>query len=339
MEMDIPVSGPEGQPYTLFGNLCKKQGDWPSKVVFFVHGTTLDSRSFDWQFKHKHYSAVQKFLGAGYATMAVDRLGSGRSTAPASTDVTVTSTVATLHQVVEKLRDGSLGASFDSVYFHGHSQGSVFGWVLGQAYPQDFDAFVIVGAIHDTPPALFGAPGSLLETYQLQANLDPAFSDLGLDPGYITMVDGAQGVLWFGAGSHIHSSDVAETLKSFASFPGAVEAALSLALQNPPPELGIPPLVPCGQPGRTSPSCALTKPVYVMAGDVDTSVCGGYGPLPMPCTTSALEAFESQFYPPGALDGHVYIPEGTQTGHYLFAHDSYDAAAEWLISTMQADGL
>jgi pimeloyl-ACP methyl ester carboxylesterase len=119
----------------------------------------------------------------GYATFAIDRIGTGRSTLPASsTDVTYNAQVSTVHQVVTALRTqpGLFGGEhWNSIVGVGHSLGS--GTLVGVAAnnPGDVSALVLTGYGAAVTPqtlqldALYQKPANTLSTQW--ANLDSGY--------------------------------------------------------------------------------------------------------------------------------------------------------------------
>jgi pimeloyl-ACP methyl ester carboxylesterase len=64
---------------------------------------------------------VRRATEAGYATLAIDRLGDGASTRPAGRRLTWGNAALTVAAAVSALRTGSLGAAFENVVLVGHS--------------------------------------------------------------------------------------------------------------------------------------------------------------------------------------------------------------------------
>src|SRR5262249_23717719 len=138
---------------------------------------------WDFPFKEKRYSHVEGALEAGYATFNIDRIGTGLSTMPPSYLVTVDATVDSLHQIIQGLRSGAIGAHpFSKVVYFGRSRSTAYGWQIGASYPQDIDAFVFTGLLHETTQFWV----DLVNTHIIPANLDPLFEEKNLDDGYVT---------------------------------------------------------------------------------------------------------------------------------------------------------
>lgn len=149
----------------------------------------------------------------GYATLAIDRLGTGRSTLPASsTDVTYDAQVSTVHQVISALRGGAPGLfggrAWNSIVGVGHSLGS--GTMLGVAAgdPGDVNALVLTGYGPTVTPQTL----QLGALYQVPANtLEPQWANL--DSGYVSVIpDDVENIgLLYPPGTSQDGFDAAET--------------------------------------------------------------------------------------------------------------------------------
>jgi pimeloyl-ACP methyl ester carboxylesterase len=176
----LPVSLAPGQPATqqIFTRLCRPPGRTPDTVQLLVHGCLYNSLYWDFPDPTDatdRYSYVAHATEAGYATLAVDMLGNGRSSHPLSGQVTVDAGVWVLHQVVLALR----AAGFAKVVEVSWSFGTFFSWLEVSRY-HDVDAAVFTGATHH----LAVSPALLKDAL----SLEPA----GPDPGYLTTQPGTR---------------------------------------------------------------------------------------------------------------------------------------------------
>jgi pimeloyl-ACP methyl ester carboxylesterase len=139
--------------------------------------------------RYNYAAAANK---AGFATLAIDRIGSGRSSHPLSTEITIESNVFTVYQVVQAIRRGEItspgGEQFHKVVYVGHSYGTVVGWFLATDYGEGLDAAVFTGNVRGVTVT---AP-LLLYPSLYPATLDPKFAGDGLDPGYLTILPGTR---------------------------------------------------------------------------------------------------------------------------------------------------
>jgi pimeloyl-ACP methyl ester carboxylesterase len=182
-DVNIPVALMVGQPTNqkVFAELCLPRGRAPQTVQLLVHGTTYNHTYWDFPYQPPKYSYVDAAVRAGYAVLAIDRIGDGQSSHPPSGQIVFPSTVYTLHQVVDDLRNGTLGTKFDSVIEVGHSLGSSYA-VDEQSTYQDADALILTGYGHQVSPSFQKLSGPTL----YPAVDDPKFADSGLDTGYVT---------------------------------------------------------------------------------------------------------------------------------------------------------
>ncbi|KJK42221.1 hypothetical protein UK23_38195 [Lentzea aerocolonigenes] len=165
---------------TMYGKLCIPQG--ATSVQVLVPGATYTSAYWDIPVQPDVRSVRLAMNHAGIATMAVDRIGTGRSSKPLSLLVTVPSQADAVHQVVQRMR-----AQFQKVFMGGHSLGSVVAIVEAATY-HDVDGVLITGMTNqwDYVKALPTIISSIPVT------LDPRLGRLGLDPGYLTTVPGSR---------------------------------------------------------------------------------------------------------------------------------------------------
>jgi pimeloyl-ACP methyl ester carboxylesterase len=310
--VEVPVVFADVPGATIHGELCQpKFGPQPDTVEFLVHGSTHNSNYWDFPFKPKRYSHVEMALDAGYATFNIDRIGTGKSTKPASQLVRLDATVDSLHQIIQKLRDGTIG-QFKKVVYFGSSLSSGYGWMIGSRYPGDVDAFVLAGLLHFTTQHWL----DLISHHIVPANTDPVFADEGLDDGYVTTEHGWRSAFFINEdNTHVRVPEIDESLKGEVSSTLLFESAFALVI-NPDPE--------------TSPSRDIKVPVLITLGELDGTACNNDGII---CTPENVLAKESPFYsqtPGRVLDAYI----APKTAHALPIHDSFvDTAAfinNWL---------
>jgi len=85
-------------------------------VVLLMHGLSYTKEAWDFP----GYSVAQKLAGAGYAVVAIDRLGYGESKLQNGYNVTFEAYSDMAHQIVDQLR----GQGFSHVVLGGHSAGA-----------------------------------------------------------------------------------------------------------------------------------------------------------------------------------------------------------------------
>jgi len=194
----LPVTVTAGQPasYEVGGTYCPAADGAPRTVQLLVHGFTLSQEYFDPPYRPERYSYVRRANEAGYATLALDRIGVGVSDRPPAAEVNSDSNVFVLHQVVEALRAGRVGGvAFGRVVLVSHSYGTALSMMTAARFG-GVDAVVAVGFLHPSP----NPPGLAILAQSYPAQADPAFSSAGLPPGYVTTVPGYRSN-FYGAGN------------------------------------------------------------------------------------------------------------------------------------------
>jgi pimeloyl-ACP methyl ester carboxylesterase len=176
----LPVALYPGLPATerVFAKLCLPPGQMPSSVQLLVHGITYTHQYWDFPDPagaSDRYSYVSAALNAGFATLAIDRIGGGESSRPPGMAVTLEANAYVVHQVVQALRKGwRLGASgtvrFSKVLLVGHSYGSFTAWYEASDY-QDVDGVILSGVSHFLTP---GAVARIIPSLY-PAALEPLF--------------------------------------------------------------------------------------------------------------------------------------------------------------------
>ncbi|KAF2000178.1 hypothetical protein P154DRAFT_522686 [Amniculicola lignicola CBS 123094] len=126
-------------------------------------------RYWDLPWNNYNYSYVEVAVKAGYATLAIDRLGIGNSSHgdPFNT-VQAQAEVEALNAVTTKLRQGNIPEikrTFKKVIHVGHSFGSVQSYWLSALYPNNTDGLVLTG---------WSASGSFLPNIVIGWNLHSA---------------------------------------------------------------------------------------------------------------------------------------------------------------------
>jgi pimeloyl-ACP methyl ester carboxylesterase len=291
--VQLPVAlipgGPASQ--TLSGTLCSpaRWAAGPPVADVLTSGATYTQQYWDWPQDPALYSYVAKTLGAGRATFAYDRVGTGASSRPAGGSLTVPGDAWALHQVVQWLR----AEGFTQIDSIGHSLGSVIAVAEAATY-HDVDRLVVTGFLH--VPNL----GYLsLASFLYPARLDPQFAGQGLDDRYLTTIPGMRKVFYSGAADpSVIAYD--EQHKSTVSA-GEIATALSQVATQPPGNI----------------SDRITVPVLIVVGQQDRLMCGG--PDPQCADPASVAAAERPYYASAPVFGVVTIPD---TGHDIALHRS-----------------
>jgi pimeloyl-ACP methyl ester carboxylesterase len=297
-EVSIPVrfKGGTGQ---LGGTLSIPAGG-AKTVQLLVHGYSYSRYYWDFPFQAETYSYVRRATEAGYATLAIDRLGDGVSTRPPGRRLTWGNAALTVAAAVSALRNGSLGTAFENVVLVGHSYGSVTSYLVAARHP-GVTALIATGAAHRV---------NFARMTQLILNSPPVSRNPDFDvtdPMYVTTRRDWRGFLYNEANADPEVIAADEKLKQTAGM------------------LEIPTALPYLVNGVNK---ATDIPVLTVIGDED-QLFASWGAAD--CSSdAALAAFERRFYGPGATVEAMVIPGG---GHDInlerTAPKAYDRMLEF----------
>ncbi|WP_052407528.1 alpha/beta hydrolase [Allokutzneria albata] len=204
-------------------------------VQLLVHGATYD---------HHYWDAYSReAVRRGYATLAVDRLGFGRSAHPDPTKLTLAAQGRVLHELAMGLRR----KGFRTIVLNGHSLGALAG--RHAAALGGIDAMVLSGVAKPTaraartPDPASGSPGQDFPFWP--AEQDPKFANRNWPPGYMTTKPGAR------AGLFLHEGDydpaVAAADEANKDTVPSAELAEADGSTTPPPPAGTPVLTVLGR--------------------------------------------------------------------------------------------
>src|SRR5262249_7083865 len=197
-DIRIPVALAPGQPArdTISGELC-------STAAERHHGGAIQLLIPRASYTHKYwdfgtvdgvqYSYARAAAAAGIATFAIDPLGAGDSSHPASSQITAQADAFIAHQLIQALRHGAVaGVRFGPVITVGHSLNSLIVWDEAITY-HDVDGVIVTGVAH----SLAAAFGQAFSADLYPASKDPKFAGSSLDSGYLTTVPGTRGTLFY----------------------------------------------------------------------------------------------------------------------------------------------
>ncbi|GAA1958692.1 alpha/beta hydrolase [Amycolatopsis minnesotensis] len=287
---------------TMHGTLCVPDGG-ASTVHVLVPGGTYNSSYWDIGYQPEIRSYRQAMNRAGYATLALDRLGTGASSIPLSVLLTTITEAFTVHDVIQQLKSGERGPRFAKVVLGGHSYGSAIAIVEAATF-HDVDGVLITGLAHRVN--LGGAIPVFTSMYP--AVLDPKFAGAVRDPAYITSLPGSRYSLFHQPGPKV---------------PGAIafdEATKDTSVHTQALDLFALGVI-------TPYSALIDKPVMIALGQ-DPVFCGL---LATDCSSAnGIKRTELPYYSPAA-DLHTYALSGY--GHAINyapnAPDYFRAVAGW----------
>lgn len=308
-----------GGEQELFVRFCQPKAKPSTTVQVLVHGITYDHRYWnipdpDGTDRYSYEAAAAK---AGYATLAIDRLGAGKSSHPPSPQVDINSNTAAVRALVSALREGNVpapveGVAVEKVVLVGHSYGSMTSWFVASGN-DEVDAVVLTGATHNVRE--FHTPVAV-STPLYPAVLDPAYAGSGYDPGYLTIRPGTRAEPYYAPDTNYDERVLAadEAIKGTVTFW----------------ELNNYPLI-----FRTP--LDITAPVFLLIGTKDAIFCSlSQGDLGAPCDSA--EKLIASEGPKLGSDARVeaHLIEGT--GHAINAvrtsQESFAAVQKWVRKTL-----
>lgn len=211
-QIDTPVTLPDDplrSTYNVHALLCEP--DSPSAVIQVLLAGATESGLVYWDFPHvdfyssdartyrplrARYSYVGYLADAGYASLTVDRIGTGESGYPPSEQVTIESNAAVVHQLVERLRSGTLsplGTRYASVIGVGRSLSGPIVWA-GSLEHNDYNG-VIVQSFRRHQTAKFPQFAGTFTAAQTEARL------ANRPAGYLTTRPGTRAEFFFKPGA------------------------------------------------------------------------------------------------------------------------------------------
>ena len=144
--------------YNLAAVYCQPPGTKNSNsstssapLQILMHGSTYTKEYWDrgsWGTASPKYSWTLAMNHAGYATLAVDKLGNGASSHPDPVyDVQLPLQMETMHSLITQIKTPGLSPipTHSSYIFVGHSSGSILAAALAQTHPTDIDALILTG--------------------------------------------------------------------------------------------------------------------------------------------------------------------------------------------------
>lgn len=289
----------------IYGQWCRPADGPAAKVLqVLVHGATYSHTYRNFPGFDGRYSYSNSMNRAGYATLAIDQLGVGRSTHPPSDQVTYATAAKAVAQVVRAVRGGALGDSYGKIVVVGHSIGSLV--VLGSvAQYGGVDGMLLSGFSHSLGGAGFG---------KLTASVVPALNDPitkanipAGDLGYLSVL---QGRAVFYQSGDADPALIAADEATHSELSGFLNAADYLAVD----------------------AGGIRVPVLVANGVNDIAFCSqGGGGSTTDCSSAAtFRAAELPFFAAATpLEAYVLPNAGHNLNLTLQAQTWYGAALGW----------
>jgi len=302
-EMPVAMTDGAAASQTVHATYCKpsKWAHGKHQIDVLTPGSTYTSEYWMWPQNPSLYSYADKTLESGRAVLTYDRIGSGKSSRPVSTDVTVTVDSYILNQVVQKAHQ----MGYTEVNSIGHSYGSGIA-VREAATYHDVSRVVLTGYLHTA-----SNPAVLSGNYP--ANQDPMFASLGLDNGYLTSKPGVRGASLYSSSASANVIAYDEAHKNLTTATGLGSYIADKAA-----------------PAATSLAKDINVPVLSIAGAEDYIFC--FNPSVLNCSdVTAMQAHEGAFYSGASSFTYKVV---ANTGHDIALHpsakDSYKTINNWL---------
>lgn len=303
-KVSLPVSltPNDSAQYYVRGRMCSQYPLEGRTLQVLVPGGTYNSIYWDFPFQPEEYSYVSAITQAGYATLNLDRIGTGASDHPPPDQVNVASNAQVLHQVIQALHTGKVGnVNFNRVLLVGHSFGSIVSVAEASQYA-DVDGLILTGFLHNLNPNALNEFSN--DFYPAQ--LDPHFSQENLLPDYLTTRPNTRQLLFYyepNAEAQVIALD--EATKDTQTYDELITAESDVSSDI---------------------SKQINVPVLVVVGQYDNIVCSG-----IICDSAAnLTEAEAPYYSVSASLMTFVLP---QAGHNINLHQNarewYKVAIQW----------
>lgn len=294
----VPLTPAARADQRIAGTLCEPRGRRATTAQLLLHGGTYDHTYWTIRGNARGPSYAEAAARAGHAALAVDRLGTGRSSAPHSSRFTEQTHERVVLDMARLLRE----RGHRKVVLVGNSFGATLARMVAVHHPRAVDGLILTGEGAPPDEAAFEAMGPLYGTAARQ----PLLARRGLDDGYLALAPGGKAA-WF----YDHTT-----------------ADPRVVLHD---ELNPEPDVYPADPGYGDIALnrRITVPVLVVVGQNDRLICGASG---SDCSGSAaLRADAAPLYGPKAELEAIAVP---RTGHVLNLHRTtdqwYGRAQDWV---------
>ncbi|NKE56489.1 alpha/beta hydrolase [Lentzea sp. PSKA42] len=277
---------------TMAGRLCVPDG--ATTVQVLIPGGTYDRSYWDVGYEPSTHSFTRAQNKAGFATLALDRLGTGQSSKPLSALITASTQASAVHQVIARLKP-----RFSKVIVAGHSIGSAMAMIEAGTY-RDVDGVLVTGFTHKM---------NYVTVVPVLANMIPT----SLDLGYLTTMPDTRYNSFHKPGPLIPGAiSFDESTKDVFAVTEAVDTILLNTV-----------VIPISR--------NITVPVMIVVGN-DTHFCSSGLPLMgSDCSSAAaLKADEGQFFPAvPSLSTYVLNGYGHSINYAPNAPDYHAVVAAW----------
>nr|WP_246361292.1 alpha/beta fold hydrolase [Haloechinothrix aidingensis] len=283
--------------------------------MLLTHGITYDHHYFDFPGFDGRYSYARSANAEGFATLTIDRLGSGASSHPPGSSLGMNTHVWVAHQLVQKLRHGGMVSAsgpitFDKVIQVGHSYGSGVTWIEASRFG-DVDAIVVTGANHFLR---MDTIAQVLTPSFIPAAADPKFAGRIADPSYVTTRSGTRYADFMAPGNvdpRVVAAD--EELK---------QTVTTTELAEIPFDIGY--------------TLDIRVPVLIAQGDEDRLFCGAG--VTCESERQLINAEAPHLGDPPCVDAYLHPGAGHDNVLMPNARDFFEALNSWAKRTVPPDG-
>jgi hypothetical protein len=212
----------------MWVKLCSASG-WHNPVELLVPGAGYDHRYFEWPGANNYVAAA---TAAGYTTAEVDMLGTGNSTHPAGTALTIDVQASTLHQLISYLDAGLFGVAMSRVVLAGHSVGGYTAWIeAGRYHDPTLAGLILLDAAHSRQANWVAK----IQAAQHDAGTDPRFAaQPWATDGYMAVAAGARcGLYYWPAGTPAGTCGRDEATFATTAIPIGELTSLAAATSSP----------------------------------------------------------------------------------------------------------
>lgn len=303
-DIDVTLSPSDGTTYTVAAELCYEGSQAGKTIQVLEHGTASSADYWNFPYLPHKYSYVQDQVNKGYVTLAIDTFGSGESDRPPAEQVTLPANAYVVHQVVQRLRDGSLsGTAFSKVVLVGHSSGAGVSLYEAGTY-HDVDGVVVSGLLHD------GAlPVEAFSELLYPASFDPKFASASDIENYFTYKPGA--------GSFFFNTQFADP--AVVAVDEQLKGSVSLGDLN---TFFLPLL-----PGFTN---QVDVPVLLAVGENDKAYCDATKNLPCGNADQILAREATHYAPEACLEAKVVHVAAHNLNLHPNARAFFDESSDWI---------
>lgn len=224
--LPAPAHG-TAQPDLLWTRMCAERGFTGHDVQVLLPGAGYDHHYYDWPDPRLNYVAAATASSTHPVTVEVDLLGTGHSTHPDGTQLTIPTQAYIISQLIFDLREDLFGASFNHLILVGHSVGGYIAWTTAAHYA-GVDGLVLLDALHSRTPA-----AAALAASQHDAGTDPRYARLAwAATGYKAVAAGKRcGIFYYQPGTYPGTCTQDERINATTATPvgelGSIAAAVA----------------------------------------------------------------------------------------------------------------